>query len=376
MQKCQEFLGNLSTGILYKNPKPHVKSIHAYFPSVAALENGELLASYALGEAFEAANLQTHTARSGDGGRTWREEVTICPAVAGRVMSDCGRLAVAPDGEVIANLMQCDRTDHRDEGLTNPANMGFVPTEVLISRSRDHGHTWTHPNVIQPPLVGPCFELCSPVMFLSDGRCLLPTSTWLDWEGNLPNGRRMVAFVSTDQGKTWPDYLDVMHSPDDSLIFWESKIVELSDGRLIAVAWCFDTKANVDRPNQYAVSRDGGTTWSPPRSMGLVGQTLTPCCFDGGRLLVVYRRTDQPGLWAVIAHLEGDDWVNDGWQPLWGHGSMEGITSIESDMVETFNKLKFGAPSIIRLADGSFFLAFWCCEENISIIRWFRFEVL
>jgi hypothetical protein len=45
-------------------------------------------------------------------------------------------------------------------------------------------------------------------------------------------------------------------------------------------------------------------------------------------------------------------------------------------MVQTFNALKFGAPSAIRLADGSVFLAFWCYEANISVIRWFRFEVL
>ena len=54
MQPDSSVLGNLTTGILYKNPKPHVKSVHAYFPSVAAMPNGELLATYVLGEAFEA----------------------------------------------------------------------------------------------------------------------------------------------------------------------------------------------------------------------------------------------------------------------------------------------------------------------------------
>ena len=343
---------------------------------MAALPNGELLATYALGEAFEAANLRTYLARSADGGETWRDEGTLCPGRAGRVMSDCARVAITPDGELVVNLVRHDRTDHLGEGLTNPANMGFVPTEMLLMRSLDGGHTWKGPTPIPPPLVGPSFEICSPVTFLRDGRWLLPTSPWMDWEGQLPNGNRMVAFVSRDRGQTWPEYLDVMHDPGDQLMFWESKIVELSDGRLLAVAWCYDQQANADRPNQYAVSRDSGATWSPPQSMELFGQTLTPCRLADDRLLCLYRRMDQPGLWAVVAHLEGDRWVNEGDQPLWGHGSAAGQTAREETMVETFHGLKFGAPSIIGLPSGGVLAAFWCYEQNIGIIRWFRFDVV
>ncbi len=368
-------MSNLSTGILYKNPKAHVRSVHAYFPSLAALPGGDLVASYTLGEAFEAVNLRTHIARSTDGGESWHDEGTLCPDRTDRVLSDCARLAVAQDGELVANLVRHDRTDHLDEGLTNPANMGFVPTELLVMRSADGGRSWSGPSTVQPPLEGPSFEMCSPIAMLRDGRWLQPTSTWMDWEGRLPNGNRMVALVSSDRGETWPEYLDVMHSEDNRLIFWESKIVELSDGRLLAVAWCFDQQANADRPNQYAISHDGGATWSAPQSMGLTGQTLTPLCLAGDRLLCVYRRTDEPGLWAVGAHLEGDRWVNDGYEPLWGHRSTAGQTAREESMVETFHGLKFGAPSVVGLDGGEVLVAFWCYEQNISVIRWFRFAV-
>jgi sialidase-1 len=371
----QSILNDLSTGILYKNPKPHVKSIHAYFSSVAAMPNGELLAAYALGEAFEAANLRTHVARSTDNGRTWCDEGEIYTCRSSRVLSDTARLAIAPDGELVAYLMRCDRTDHLDEGLANPANMGFVPTEILLTRSSDFGHTWSELAKIGPPLDGPCFEICSPITFLRDGRWLLPTSTWLDWEGRLPNGNRMVAFVSSDRGHTWPTYLDVMHDASDDLIFWESKIVELSDGRLVAAAWCYDRKANADRPNQYAISRDGGATWSAPQSTGLLGQTLTHYRLPDDRLLCVYRRMDKPGLWATIARLEGDDWINGPSQPLWGFRGPDGHTAREDNMVETFHGLKFGAPAITSLADGSIYVTFWCYEQNISVIRWFNFHV-
>jgi sialidase-1 len=373
MSASENVLKNVTTGVLFKNPKPHVRSVHAYFPSVAALPNGELLATYTLAEAFEAVNARLHVSRSSDDGKTWQAEGPMFADMAARsYVSEFGKTSVSPDGEVITNIVRHDRSEHPDEGLTNAANLGFVPLEILIGRSSDGGRSWGQPSVVRPPLVGPSFELCSSVTFLRDGRWILPTSTWMDWNGNLPNGNRMVAFVSSDRGRTWPKYLDVMHSPDDNLIFWESKIVELTDGRLVAVAWCYDRQANADRPNQYAVSRDGGATWSAPQSMGLLGQTLTPCQLPDDRIVCFYRRMDQPGLWAVVSHLEGDRWVNEAQQPLWGHRSTSGETKMEDNMVETFHGLKFGAPSVVRLPDGNILMAFWCYEENISVIRWFR----
>lgn len=375
MQLNSNILSNIETGILYQNAKPYLKSIHGYFPSVAAMPNGEVAAIYALAEAFEATNSRIHHAVSKDNGQTWQANGGILPRATDRLVSEVGKMSISPDGELIVNAACHDRTEHPEDGLTNPANMGFVPMEIVITRSGDGGHNWSKPAVIQPPLVGPCFEICSPITFLRNGRWILPTSTWLDWNGNLPNGNRMVAFVSSDRGVTWPTYLDVMHSPDNNLIFWESKILELPDGRLLAVAWCYDQKANADRPNQYAISHDGGATWTPPQSMGLLGQTLTPHLLPDGRVLCVYRRMDRPGLWAVVAHLEGDDWVNEAWHPLWGNNTA-GRTSQEDTMVETFQGLKFGAPSMTTLADGSILLAFWCYERNIGIIRWYRFFVV
>jgi len=365
---------NLATGLIYRNPKPHVRSLHAYFPSVVLMANGEMLASIVIGEAFEAANCRTHVCRSANGGATWTLEGPLYPGTPERLTSDGARITALPDGEVVAFLVRYDRSGHPDEGLASHATLGFVPTELLLSRTLDFGRTWSKPGVMQTPLVGPSFELCCPIIPLKDGRWILPTQTWHAWDGYCPNGIKMVAFVSHDRGRTWPGYMDVMQEPAGKVFFWESKIAALPDGRLLAVAWAYDDVAKKDRPNQYALSADGGKTWSAPMSTGLDGQTLTPHVLDDGKILSVYRRMDQPGLWANISQLKADRWVNETELPLWGHQA-QGLTSAAANMARNFNVLRFGAPSITRLLDGTIFVAFWCYEDCVSNIRWFKLRV-
>lgn len=364
----------LDTGVLYRNPKPHVRSVHAYFPSVVLLEGGQMLATAVLGEAFEAVNCHTHLFRSVDGGQTWELEGLLCPGPKDRLTSDTARLTALPDGGVLAFMIRHDRIDHPDEGLTSHETLGFVPTELLLLRSSDGGRTWSGPQTIEPPLIGPSFEMCSPVTVLRDGRWIIPTQTWPGWDGYCPNGIRMIALVSHDRGQTWPEYLDVMREPEGTVYFWESKIVELSDGRLLAVAWAYDDVAKTDRPNQYALSADGGATWSAPASTGLRGQTLTPLVLGDGRVLSVYRRMDVPGLWANISRLESNRWVNEAELALWGQGAA-GLTATTQDMAHNFNVLRFGAPCLTRLDDGTIYVAFWCYEDCVSVIRWFRLRV-
>jgi len=167
-----------------------------------------------------------------------------------------------------------------------------------------------------------------------------------------------------------------MESPEssDRVFFWESKIVELADGCLLAVAWAYNDTASKDLPNQYALSNDGGRTWSAPASTGLAGQTLTPLVLADGRILSVYRRMDHAGLWANLSQVEGTGWINEDAAPIWGTETA-GLTGVAHNMAQNFAVLRFGAPCLVPAADGTVFLAFWCYEECVSVIRWFRLAV-
>ena len=57
-------LEHLETGIVYRNPKPYLRAVNAWHPSLAALPNGELLASFDLGQGPESLDYRTCLARS------------------------------------------------------------------------------------------------------------------------------------------------------------------------------------------------------------------------------------------------------------------------------------------------------------------------
>lgn len=362
---------NIRSGIIYRNPKPHVFSRQAYFPSVVVLDSGELLASFVIGEAFESADSDTYVVRSKDMGETWSAPVRLLKEYKNPLVSNYARIASMADGSVVANVVSSHREGYPEEGLANPETLGFVPTDLFILRSKNSTGTWKDPQKILPPLTGPSFEMCSPLVQLNDGRWLWPTSTWRGWDGYCPDGMKMVALVSSDKGNTWPEYFDVMDRSEESIIFWEGKIIELSQGILLAVAWAYNERQGKDLPNQYTISRDGGKTWMVPASTNILGETMAIASPANGRVLAVYRRMDKPGLWMTIVRIEGDTWVNEKDVPLWGVQE-QNLADKSDNMVTDFNELKFGAPCITILPDKSVHIAFWCYEKMVSNIRWFK----
>lgn len=357
----------IASGVIYRNPIPHVWSRQAYFPSMVRLPDGTLVAAFSIGQAFESADLHTFFSHSSDGGASWSAPREICARRPG--FSDFGRISLLPDGSILAVIQWHDR--HRpDAGLGNPENQGFCETSFSTLRSAD-GAVWSEPEPLREPLTGPSFELCCPVLAAADGKLIFPTSTWKGWDGCCPNGTKAVAFVSEDGGGTWR-YVDVMADPRNELIYWESRIRQLKDGRLLATAWVYDSKKNIDLQNHYAIGTAEG--FKPPRATGLRGQTMEPVVLDDGRVFTAYRRVDKPGLWGNLSRVEGDEWVNEDEALLWNNQQGR-LFATGENMIENFNVLRFGAPNALQLPDGTVLICFWCVEDTVSNIRWLKVTV-
>jgi len=338
------------------------------------MNDGEIIAAMTLGQAFESYDQHVYVSRSTDNGAAWRSLGPMyLPGPGGVPTTECCRIAKTPDGEIVVFMLKYNRS-RVDVGYTNEDNMGFVETELNILRSRDKGISWSGPDAFTPPLVGPNFELCCPITMLKDGRWIIPTSTWRGWDGYCPNGMKAVALVSYDKGQTWPEYMDVMADVENKWIFWESKVIQLNDGRLLGVAWTYDEKNAKELANHYSISDKSGRVFSKARSTRLNGQTLTPVLLDNGKVLSLYRRVDKPGLWANISRIEDDDWINEYECPVWGYSSDYNVAQ-GTNLVHNFQVLRFGAPNIVKLNDGTIFVAIWAVEDNVSNIRWFKIAV-
>ena len=248
----------LDTGIVYRNPKPHLAAVHAWHPSLVQLPNGELLATFDLGQAVESFDYHTCLARSTDAGRTWSSPQRLFHDSIARRSTHTVRVGAMTDGTLVGFGARFYRDDP-EEGLVNRANLGYVPMDLFLLRSSDSGQTWTGPQAIVPPLVGPAFEMCHRIVELADGRWLAPTSTWKGWNGEAPHGMHAVALVSHDRGKTWPEWLPVVNQIVRGVISWEIGLAQLADGRIVAVVWSFEEATGKSLPNRYAVSHDGRT---------------------------------------------------------------------------------------------------------------------
>ena len=359
-----------STGLVYRNPKPFLRAVHAWHPSLVVLESGELVASFDLGEAVESADYTTYIARSSDGGITWSEPARFFDDPQAPGVTHGVRISRVRSGEIVG--YGCRSYHDPEEGILNHANLGHSPMDLIGLRSSDDGHTWTALETITPPLDGPAFEICHSVVELQDGRWLWPMSNWTDWNGEAPNGVRALALVSHDKGASWPEHVEIFDGWNRGVLHWEQSVTQLSDGRLLAVAWAYNTKTRKTEPTPYAISTDGHT-FSPPRPTSLQGQTAKLLPSPDGRILCVYRRDDQPGLWANLSELDGDDWVNLEESLVWG-GAPSGMVG-EGESANELSGLKFGYPQPHLLPDGDVMIVFWCCEDCIHNIRWVRLSL-
>jgi len=365
------------TSLIFRNPKPHLRAVNAWHPTLVQNGLGHLAATFDLGQAAESLDYRTYISRSIDGGQTWDAPAPLFPddllVHPTRRTTHTARPMQTSNGQWVALIGRYYRDDV-NEGIINNANLGMVEMDLMLARSNDEGRSWQEASVIEPPLVGPAFEVAHPIVEFTDGRWWMPLSTWKDWDGQAPNGMKSVALVSTDQGKTWPKYVDIMDDYANGIIHWEQSVVQLADGRLLAVAWAFNERTGKTKAVHYAISNDTQCFSNPPLPTELAGETAKLLALPDGRAICVYRGIDPPGLCAVVVELDGDQWHHGDPVPLW-QGTTPTKMAGQVSAGEELAALKLGYPSPMLLPDGEVLVAFWCYEDQVYNIRCVRFHV-
>jgi hypothetical protein len=356
--------------VVFRNPRPELVARHAWHPSLIRIDGGEWLCTFDIGQAPEAHDYVTYVSRSVDDGHRWSEPVPMLAPAAPPRATHTVRVARLRNGTLLGFGARFVRSDPH-QGLINHPGLGYCECELITTRSVDGGLTWSGPTVVTAPVNAPAFETCHAPVELADGRIIVPTSTWIGWDGAGAEGMRALAFISSDGGDSWTEHLDEFDRWAEGIVSWEQSIAELADERLVAVAWSLDTNIGATLPTTYATAEPGGP-FGEARANGIIAQTMKIAPLGGDRLVAIFRRHDEPGLWASTARV-GETWVTEQMHPLW-RGAASGMAGAGSVGTE-LSALRFGYPSIVVEDARSIAVAFWCKEDDSYGIRMLRLHL-
>src|SRR5581483_8958022 len=103
--------------------------------------------------------------------------------------------------------------------------------------------------------------------------------------------------------------------------------------------------------NAYALSDDGGRTWTPTRSTGIRGQSTALAALPDGRALFVYnqRRHGEIGVWLALVQPTDTDFGIEANEIVWK--AQTGTQSGSSGEHTEWEDFSFGEPSVTLLPD-------------------------
>ena len=333
-----------STRVISRHP-----SLYHGWPTLTRRRGGELLLVYSGGRESHVCPFgRLELMRSRDEGRTWSfPRVLIDGPVDDR---DAGVLETANGSLLVSTFTSVgyeailsaaekrkpgDANSWSDEKLGRwravHQRLGPAQREIELGswmiRSIDGGQSWSAR--YRCPVDSPH----GPIQ-LSDGRVLYAGKMF--WYGRSgQDAGRIGACESTDDGQSWRWLSEIPTRPGDTHhLYHELHAVEAADGRVVAQI------RNHNKPHEketlQSESRDGGRTWSTPRSIGVWGFPSHLLKLRDGRLVMTYGHRARPlGNLARVSDDHGRTWSEA--MTVSGDGTSSDI----------------GYPSTVQLGDGS-----------------------
>ena len=338
------------------------------WPTMARRQNGELWVSWSGGRESHVCPFgQVHAMTSRDNGATWTwPRVLLDTATDDR---DSGVLETAKGTLIVTTFTSLAYEDHFKKASTfaEHTDKGWIsksmPQEQYAKwkaaherlndeerkaelgewaiRSTDGGKSWSTriPTIVNSPH--------GPVQ-LKDGRLLYAGKRL--WSGE----RQIGVAESKDDGVTWQWLAEIPTRQGDKIpnAYHELHAVEAADGTLI-VQIRNHNETNKGETLQTE-SKDGGKSWSEPRSIGVWGLPSHLLRLRDGRLLMTYGHRRKPyGNQARISSDNGQTWS----EPMILSGD-----GIGGDL---------GYPSTVELADGTLLTVWYetMKEPKLAVLR-------
>ncbi len=364
------------------------------FPTVIALEDGTLLATYRSGSTKDSADGTIEFVRSQDGGHTWSEPWRPFqnPTIDGLYgsMRVCYLTEMSP-GHLLASTMWIDRTTYPGGGLFNEETEGCLPMSVLLADSKDNGATWSAWRLVpMPEEIGPP-SLTAPVLKLADGSLALSIETnkryndaspWMQKVVFIHNHEYEKVDAKLDSGdqmavaQGWAAPVIAGEDPTGRIFNWDLRCGIAPDGRVATFSWTYDTVAARYLNIHRRISTDSGQSWTEAEDLGFADQAARPAMLADGRVVLPYvDRFDSRSIRArlsqavdapfdpvtevVIYSLEGEDGEQ---------------TQSTSETLSDMGLWTFGLPYGETLADGTALVVYYAGTDEQMDIYWARID--
>lgn len=343
---------------------------------VAVLDDGDLVCTYVLRSGAGRPDYTPHQSRSTDAGRTWTAEGPVWPSLVGSTSISVA-LSRTTGGDLLL-YGTLTPVGEDDETWWDGERQALKQNDLVWARSVDGGRTWPAPTVIPMPIPGAA-EAPGPMTELRGARapvgrlvaCYAPYNTF---DASVAVARNQIVLVKSDDGgRTW-SHTSMLRFADPDAGGAEAWVVELADGRLAGTSWSMSLRTGIDTPIPYALSDDGGSTWTTTRSTGIHGQATTLAPLSDGRVLLGYNQREQPhpGVWLAVARPTDESFGVERIGPAWlaeqaTHGAAGGEAGHDA-----WTDFAFGEPSVTLLPDGDVLVTLWCAQPSGTGIRWVR----
>jgi hypothetical protein len=350
--------------------QPGTPTAVASGPRCAVTRGGDLVGTFMAQSKLGINDFQPLLARSRDHGVTWSDAQPIWPHLLEKY-SIFGSVSRTPTGDLLyfgARYV----TDRPGEPNWCDATQGLKQNELFWAKSTDAGWTWTDPHPIPMPIPGSA-EAPGPMCVTRTGRWLCCYAPYNTFDPHLVVDRNQVVVMrSDDQGQTW-QHNAMLRFESPTANGAEAWVIELADGRLLGTAWHIEPTR--DQPNAYALSHDGGHTWTPTRSTGIMGQSTALAALPDGRALFIYnqRRHGEPGVWLAVVRPTAKDFGVEANAIVWrAQTRTQNQTTGAHDQWVDF---AFGEPSVTVLPDRTLLVTLWCIQPTGQGIRYLKLRL-
>ena len=313
------------------------------WPSITQTRSGELLVVFSGNRDAHVCPFGiTQMIRSTDHGETWTDPETINNTPLDD--RDAGILETR-NGTLLVNWFTSLAFDTKKYYDRNPSwkrhadKLGDETKKYWIGnwtrRSLDGGQSWEEPvkQIVSAPH--------EPIE-LSDGRLLYVGTGYVD------DQKIIGVEQSTDDGRSWQLISSIPFNSEDQEAFaHEPHVVELSDGKLVAM-FRYNPK---DRNQSYlrqSESYDGGKSWTTSHKTGIWGYPPHLIQLKNGLLMVSYGVRREPfGEKACISRDGGETWETD-----------------KEIMINPAINSDLGYPASVQLDDGSILTVYYQVDKE------------